>query len=368
MPMLRDSTLDEVLTHLESWKPYHADNESDLFVAAIGFEDRASTCFVSWCMTRKGRGAKALLIEYPFNKEDNAVQEAKFVDAARVGGVEVFRCKYQQLALYGETVRFFTEHGQKARILLDLSAMASFVFYPLMSAITDVATNATLEVCYAEATHYFPEEGEWNEFKEKFKNLDLVDRARLFDQYHFQSKGVENVFESLNFPGRNDSQPTTLVVIPNFSVERVQRMLNFAADNYSINREECEWIIGMPPEREKNGWRYDALWELFNEPSRKRDACTLGFKEILHGLQAIWLETRDNRSLVIASVASKAQHLGTFMFLTMHPEVGLVLSEPKQFTASKYSSGVGLQWHTSFGVVGDWVSRLRDWNKIIFTW
>jgi len=225
-------------------------------------------------------------------------------------------------------------YGQRATILVDLSAMASFVFYPLMSVITDVAREAMLEICYAEAIHYFPEETEWNEFKEKFKNLDLVDRARLFDQYNFQSKGVENVFESLNFPGRNDSQPTTLVVVPNFSVERVQRMLNFAADNYSVNREESEWIIGMPPDRPKNGWRYEALWELFNQPSRKRDACTLNFKDILHGLQEIWLETCETRSLVIASVASKAQHLGTFMFLKMHPEVGLVLSEPKQFTAA----------------------------------
>jgi len=34
---------------------------------------------------------------------------------------------------------------------------------------------------------------------------------------------------------------------PNFAVERVQRMVNFAADNYSVNR-ECEWIIGHAAE------------------------------------------------------------------------------------------------------------------------
>jgi hypothetical protein len=275
MPTLRDSKLEDILSALEDWKPYQPSAAGDLFVAAVGFEERASACFIDWCQARNGRGGKALLIEYPFNKADNALQETKFIEAASNANIQLFRCKYQRVALYGQAVSFFIEHGKRSTILLDLSAMASFVFYPLISAITDVALGAKLEICYAEATHYFPEENEWNEFKNKFKALDLVDRARLFDQYHFQSKGVEDVFESPNFPGRNDSQPTTLVVVPNFSVERVQRMVNYGADNYSINREECEWIIGMPPNRDQNGWRYEALWELFHQPRRKRDACTL---------------------------------------------------------------------------------------------
>jgi len=169
--------------------------------------------------------------------------------------------------------------------------MASFVFYPLMSAITEVATKSNLQVCYAEATHYFPEAAEWHEFKEKFKTLDLVDRARLFDEYHFQSMGVESVFEGPNFPGRNLSiQPTTLIVVPNFAVERVQRMVNFAADNYSVNREECEWIIGMPPNRSEKRLAVRSALGLFHQPTRKHDSCTLSFKEILVTVHNIWSE------------------------------------------------------------------------------
>jgi hypothetical protein len=368
MPTLRDSNLHEVLASLNGWSDYEADDKSDLFVAAVGFEDRASACFVEWCKARRGQGGNALLIEYPFNKANNAVQDRKFFEAATDAGIQIFRQRYHRLALYGQAVSFFSEHAQNANILLDLSALASFAFYPLMSAIVDSAVQANLNICYAEATHYFPEETEWREFKEKFKSLDLVDRARLFDKYHFQSKGVENVFESPNFPGRNDSQPTTLVVAPNFSVERVNRMLSFAADNYSANREECEWIIGMPPDREENGWRYDALWELFHEPTRKRDACTLDFKDILIALQQIWEEANESRSLVVASVASKAQHLGTFMFLKMHSDIGLILCEPKQFTASKYSTGIGPKRQVSFGQISLWIELLQTWNRIIFEW
>jgi len=124
----------------------------------------------------------------------------------------------------------------------------------------------------------------------------------------------------------------------------------------------------MPPDRLKNGWRYEALWELFHQPDRKRDACTLNFKDILLALEQIWKETNESRSFVIASVASKAQHLGTFMFLIMHPDVGLILSEPIQFITSKYSTGVGPKWHVSFGNIGLWIERLRGWNEIIFEW
>ena len=368
MPTLRDSKPDEVLTSLESWKPHQPNDAVDLFVAAVGFEERSSACFIEWCKARKGRGGKALLIEYPFNKLDNAFQEAKFAEAASAAGIHVFRRMYQRLALYGQVVSFVAEHAQDSTILLDLSTMASFVFYPLLSAITDVATKARLSICYTEATHYFPEETEWKEFRDKFKTLDLVDRSRLFDEYHFLSKGMETVFESPNFPGRNDSQPTTLIVVPNFSVERVHRMRNYAADNYSANREDCEWIFGMPPNRQENGWRYEALWELFQQPTRKRDACTLDYKEILLALQNIWQETNDSRALVIASVASKAQHLGTFMFLKMHPDVGLILSEPKELTASKYSKGIGAMWNVSFGTVGSLLDQLQGWNRIVFEW
>src|SRR5947209_5864163 len=122
MPTLRDSNLDEVLTVLESWKPYRPDGSCDLFVAAIGFEERAPACFIEWCKARSGRGGKALLIEYPFNKAENALQQAKLLEAAAHAHIDVVRRKYQRVALYGQAVSFFTEHGQHSSILIDLSA------------------------------------------------------------------------------------------------------------------------------------------------------------------------------------------------------------------------------------------------------
>jgi hypothetical protein len=86
------------------------------------------------------------------------------------------------------------------------------------------------------------------------------------------------VYEALNFQGSNiDTLPTKLIVVPNFSFERVNRMIDYAASRYNCERSQCEWIIGMPPEQSKNGWRYEAVWEMFNRPSNAKEASTLNY-------------------------------------------------------------------------------------------
>ena len=368
MPTIRDTRLEDVLGCLESWKPYSPTDSAEIFIAAIGFEERASACFVQWCKSRKRLGGRVLLVQYVINLDDNAVQQTRFTLAAAEAGIQIVLIRYDHLSLYGEAIHFLSKTDKCSGILFDLSAMASFVFYPLMCAVANAAPSVRLEVCYAEATDYFPQESEWKAFNQKFKELDLVERARLFDDHTFQSHGVETVFESPNFPGRNENQPTTLVVIPNFSVERVRRMLSYASDTYSVNREASEWIIGIPPNREKNGWRHEALLELFENPSRKHDVCTFDFKEIILTLQQIWEANNESGSMVVAGLGSKAQHLGVFMFLKMHPDVGLILSEPKQFKASQYSSGVGKAWQLSIGRTDHLMEELQAWNKIVFSW
>src|SRR3712207_8526259 len=49
-------------------------------------------------------------------------------------------------------------------------------------------------------------------------------------------------------------------------------------------------------------------------------------------------------TLFRSTLGSKMQHLGTFLFLQMHPEVGLVLSEPNDFVAGRFSQGIGQVW------------------------
>ena len=103
MPTLRDSSLDEVLASLDNWKTFEPNTVASVFISAIGFEDRASECFAQWCEARNGRGGIALLIEYPFNQEDNAVQERKSVTAACIQTLDW--CCLSQSSLHHRSIQ-----------------------------------------------------------------------------------------------------------------------------------------------------------------------------------------------------------------------------------------------------------------------
>jgi len=369
MPTISDSSIDDVLSSLENWRPFQITEDFDIFIGAIGFEERASACFAEWCASRKILGGTALLLEYSTNCEDNKIRENDFIETASPMGINIRKIVYHKLSIFGEVTAALRELSAKNNILFDISALASFAFYPFLNAVANCVPNSRLTICYSEAKTYFPEFAEWSEFKSRVETLDLFERARLFDQSHFQSDGIENVFESLDFPGLNfGTLPNVLIVTPNFAFERVQRILDFAAENYTIDRSGCEWVFGLPPNREKNGWRHTALLDLFLRPNNNHDACTFDFKDALVTFQNIWLKNRDHRAILIGNLGSKAQHLASFMFLKMHPDVALILSEPKRFLAGKFSTGVGAKWIVTFGPIKDWIDLLRNWNRIIFKW
>ena len=145
-------------------------------------------------------------------------------------------------------------------------------------------------------------------------------------------------------------------------------MVSYVASHYTCNVDEADWIIGIPRDTARHAWRHDAQWEMFGRPVHSHSVSTFDYRQALTTLHTLWESIHDSEFIVVASVGSKAQHLGTFMFLVMHPEIGLVVSEPKQFTASRYSEGTGDKWWLSLGTVGAFATMLRGWNKLEFAW
>lgn len=333
MPAIRDSTFSDVVASLNEWRPFSGVGSATLFVAAMGFEERSPSCFEQWCFANKSTNRTAILIRYPFNRTENKRQEDRFIDAASKTGVTVVQYEYDQSSLYGAVIALTKRAADTSSVVVDLSSLASFALFPVLAAVTYALPNSFLQICYSEAADYFPKRTEWDAFQAKVSELDLYERSRLFDEQHFQSSGVEMVFECPPYIGHNpDKLPSSIVLIPNFAFERVNRMIDFASDKYSVPRDRYEWVIGVPPDREKNGWRHDALWHMFDKPARKHEASTLHYKEILLVLQSLWEERRFAESLTVATAGSKAQHLGTFLFLLMHREVALVLRNQKSLS------------------------------------
>ena len=85
-------------------------------------------------------------------------------------------------------------------------------------------------------------------------------------------------------------------------------------------------------------------------------------------LEDIWEESYANRHVVVATLGSKMQHVGTFLFLQMHSEVGLVLSEPNGFVAGRFSSGVGPTWVMNLGKIGEMTSKLDGRGTLAYEW
>jgi len=371
MPTIRDRTIDDLLVSLEDWGKYSGEKESQVFIATVGFEDRASAGFEKWSSARTEADRRAVFILYPTNEIDNARQMTCFTKSAQASGIRIDEVRYKTPSFYGEITSTLRTVNNISSIIVDISTMASYVFYPLMKAIYDSGKDPTVQVLYSEAQKYFPVVEEWQKFQETFGKVDdRLERAKIFDSQHFQSSGVDEIYESPVFPGMNpDKFPGSLVMVPNFSYERVQRMVNFASDRYAVSpSEDIVWMIGNPPDQSVNGWRHDALWEMYNKPDDSVSVSTFEWKQMLKMLHQIWVKKQSQRALIIGTVGSKPQHLATFAFLKMHPEVGLILSEPKEYSAARYSEGCKTIWSVNLGRTFEFNEKLSSWNKLDFYW
>ena len=361
--------VEAVVAALPDWKsgPEGA-LSADVFIAAVGFEERTTVLLEQW-LESDGYKNSCLLIRYTTNTSDNAFNLNRCREL-----LERHNVRYEELQYEQRSIGFkVSEHLGKVRVangvFVDISSLASFVFYPLFHALFSVMENKKMWIGYVEALEYFPTADEWNSFSKELESKDLVERAYFFEDHYFQSKGTDRIYECLSFVGKNPDQlPGRLVLIPNFSFDRIFNMQEYAYRSYPIGRSDTEWIIGQPPNHLSNGWRADAVYALCGKPNKCTYCCTLDYKDIFSKLQSIWETNYTDKSICIASMASKAQHLGTFFFLLIHPEVSLILSEPTEFVAAKYSKGVGPNWFMDLDTISEFKQSLESWNSLEFRW
>jgi hypothetical protein len=369
MAEIFQNDLSSVLAGLPAWDSEPHDTFSaDVLITAVGFEDRMPVLLKRW-LASSGQKKRCILICYTTNSEDNMVnlkECRRLLDAAGIPYVEV---KYQQNTLAVRVSEQVGKANSEVGVLVDISSMASFVFFPLFRALVDILEQKHLWIGYVEAEDYFPTVDEWQDFQQNLAEKDLVEKARYFDDQYFQSKGGDTIFECVAFVGCNPSQlPVKIVMVPNFSFHRIFNMREYAQRSYAGGRKETKWIVGTPPDREKNGWRTDAVYKLCNCPKNVVYCCTFNYKDMISKLQSMWEACYLEKSMCIAYMGSKAQHFGTFLFLLMHPEVALLLSEPREFVANRYSKGVGKQWFLDCGDPTEMTKRLRLWNCLSFSW
>jgi hypothetical protein len=370
MPEITTVTTVDVLGELPEivpWKNSLVENDAiDLLVCCAGFEERSVAILTDLksCQVRT-----ALIVLYPTNSQEN---QPSFEDFQRLdSSTERIELPYaRESFLHRLRTELMRWRDKDVRVVVDLSAMASYVVYRTLWALWEQLPQARLSVYFAEAGDYAPTREDWEAFYASVPNPnDNLSMAERYEQTYFQTRGVEETYESDTFPGRNvDPLATDVIAIPNFSLHRMKSMLAFAESQYNVRESNVRWYLGQPPDRVRNGWRFQALACLFNVRHEGVGVSTRDYREILQRLDALWEELHTERHLVIASLGSKMQHLGTFLFLAMHRECGLILCEPREFIAGNYSTGIGPRWWLDFGTVSKLRRILESRGELDFVW
>jgi hypothetical protein len=371
MPEILQVTMGDILRELPEPVPWDpsvlGDGGIQMLVCCAGFEDRSRAILDD---IRDIPVGLVNLVVYPANAEENRASLEDFRSGVQTSRRE--EVGYDRAQFLKSCRELFTQLSDKegVRVVIDVSGMASYVAYRVLAAVYEALPNAELGIYYAEAKDYSPSRREWMEFYDNVPDpSNSLTMAEHYEKTHFQSIGVDETYGSDVFPGRNvDPLATEVIAIPSFSLQRMKSMLAYAESQYSVPQGNIRWFLGQPPDRKKNGWRYEALAALYNVRNAGVAVSTLNYREILQRLDDVWEEHHTTRHFVIANMGSKMQHLGAFLFLRMHPECGLLLCEPERFIASRYSAGVGSKWWVDFGRVSDIDRHLASRGELRFNW
>ena len=350
MARVTQITWSEIVATTPGFEPWHleAAERVDLLVVAAGFEERARAILNAdlWPNPKQ-----VLAIEYPTNLEDNR----ETFDAIYEKSCFLESIRYERRLFLEDCRQYFNRYSgfSGKHLVVDLSGMSSYVFFCLMETLVQCCAEAKVSIFYAEALEYFPTKGDLEGLQNALGSADdLLQQAEIFEKRNFQSRGIDAVYESELFPGRNVGDlPTRLVVIPNFSRDRTETMITRACELYNAHRDNVVWLIGQPPDEAKNGWRVEGLSRLYFANNLGVPVSTLNYKEMAWKLSDLWEEFESKYHMVILTLGSKMQHLGTFLFLQAHKDVGLVLSEPGGFVADRFSKGVGSTWKIQLGSI-----------------
>lgn len=367
MSTLVQKTVEDICAALPAWTPFEEFANRSVFIGAIGFEDRSTSVFSDWAA--KNPGGDCVLISYPTNQSENKLNHNTFCQLSSRNCIRPRELTYNRRTFLTDAVAQLAKIEEGKPIVLDISSMASFVLYPILEGLFTSRNEHFVTIVYTEAAVYYPDKNEWDRFWDSIEDRDLVQRAELLDRTYFQSKGEDEVFEHPSFIGTNpDSLPGMLVMVPNFAFHRTFHMVEHVCNQFSISKSQIHWILGRPPDKQANGWRRNAIYKLIGKPSNTLDSDTLDYKDIIINLHGLWERSFGSRSVYIGTLGSKAQHLGTFFFLKMHPEISLTLSEPSEFVANRFSTGIGRRWYAEFGSNTALGTELARWNRLEFAW
>ena len=343
--------LPDILKALPEINHFDETKEWDLIICTLGFEDITHTILDRLVAKGKTKHTSLLLIRYPTNEKDNTANEIFFVRAAEemVGFHQITYSRKEYSDLLSRTLDAWYPL-KRLKVLFDISSCSSYVFYPTINTLLD--RNVLLTVGYTEAEIYYPTREEWSGVANHAQIEENL-FVESFENATFQSLGVDDIYPLPLFSEMNPgNRQGVLIAVPNFSVMRMNAIRTRDRETNNTPFEAVYWIIGAPP-GEQNQWRLEAIKTTngLTDPSNVKviHVSTFDYKDILKCLENIWHDNRYTSYLSVGPLGSKMQHVGTYIFLYLHRDVGLWLAEPREFRARRFSTGCASIWQIAFG-------------------
>lgn len=365
---VRQLDIADVLKRLPAASPLEEslDKPVDWVICPVGFEDRTFHALQTIAASKEPRSISLLFLTYPTNIQDNVRHDKEF-RAAAASMRDVAALEYRRTEFAAQLEGALGRVADDSCVTVDISTCSSYLFYPLMRQL--LSRDLRIRIAYTEAQSYYPSRQEWDVVAERAKDEGLFVTA--FENADFQSSGIDDVYPYAPFAEMNaGNRPSCLVAIPNFNAARMSAIVTRDREINKTPFKGIIWIVGAPPSSE-NAWRAEAVsrTNLLENVADKnlRAISTFDYKNALETLEDIWLERRYGFQMSIAPLGSKMQHLGTFLFLALHQEVGLWLAEPRQYRAARFSQGVGQAWVVDLGSTKDLRNDLASYMSFRWT-
>jgi hypothetical protein len=346
------------ITKLDTVKDF-IDFDCQIFICALGFEDRCLVIPEQLAITRGFNCHNAYICEYSTNMEDNDTNKSRLTSALEAfsDSVNSLRCDDNDYIFkLRELISNNCSYPKKPKIVFDISVASSNLLLSTIKVLLEFEID--LRVLYSEAEIYHPTVEEFNKSPSQWAN----------DENLGLSVGVSQVYLHPEYSGSQKQNPDLIIAFPNYKAERTQAVIS-NIDETILTRPEKRiiWIIGDSHMEDKERTHRKQILKTINRIGTNSiiyEASTFDYKQTIEILEKIYKDMNLKFHIDISALGAKMQSLGIAIFDYIRPDISVYVALPRQYNSSQYSEGHKETWKIDFGSLKEIKSALNKIGQI----